>query len=251
MVGAGITVRPNSRIAVLGNSIAYGTGTSSFVTALGQSIANTYSAPRTPGRTVPGVLPSNASLPAGADAGAPTWFIAGAPGAIVQSISTLIAAVIAFKPDTVIIELETNDAHLLVADATYSTGVADTIAQLLAGCPALTASQILWLQALCIGEKHPFGSNPTDTVANGLMGKDAVLRTQAAALGFSVAESRLDAAGNGVWNTYEVANNLGNASSGVLMTGDTLHELTYPARVGLDFYVNSVILPAITIAGVG
>lgn len=249
MIGAGITIRPNSRVAVIGDSISYGFAATSLGSALARNINAVYTAAR-PGRAIPGVLPDNASLPAGVGPGVPTWFIAAqAAYTVVDANIVLTPAVARFKPDVVIVELETNDAFNLVPFSYYDSAVLGLVDSLLGQCPNLTAAQILWSQAICIFEQLPFGTNPKDTVPLGLLAKDDTLRARAAAQGFNVWESRTNAAGAGSWTNYETINNPTNLDRGILMS-DGIHPITYPSQRGTDYFVTQL-RTAITVAGVG
>lgn len=162
----------------------------------------------------------------------PTFVNFGHSGDTTSDILARISTVYPLKPHGVILFAGVNNVTNGVAPATTSSDIGSIVANLRANAGS-QLRWIMWVQPLCAGEQRPFGTNGFDTTppavdsAHTLVAHDAVIRSQASALGLGYCEFRTDAAGNGPWLTYETANNLGNAASGVL-TIDGRHLTSAP-----------------------
>lgn len=153
------------------------------------------------------------------DRGAPRFIHQGKAGdTAALMLADLSTRVYPYSPTGIIYECGVNDVTNGTALATFNANVTAIFNNSFANCPRLR--WILWVGPICAGEKLPFGSNANDTTPpavdanHTLLQVDTALRTLSASLGFTLVQFRNDAAGNGLWRDYQLANNVNNRSDG-------------------------------------
>lgn len=253
------------RIVIVGDSITAtkkdGSGNGvDWYTPMAQSITASY---RRSLGSISRTYGANAAvMPTTQDIGAPTFINSGVAGN--QCGDVLLAMnsrIYTYNPTGVIVELGVNDVTSQNnTNADWRTGITDIVAGIRANCAL--CQWILWVGPICAGEKYPFGGNAFDT--NGLTGDaqfgflrehDTILRERASTLAFEMVEFRNGAGtngGNGLWLTYQQANQDGTHASGPPGDGAYTAGLTIDGRhlttAGATFVSNAV-LSHMTISG--
>lgn len=221
-------VRAGDTIVIIGDSIEAGSTGVSWSIPLSQTIRADYVS--TISGAVLGPFGYKLNGIATLDRGAPFFSHQGVAGDTAAAmLSRLATSVYVSNPTGVIVECGVNDVTNGTPQATFESNVTAIIAGLRANCPRLR--WIIWVGPICASEVLPFGtggfdtSPPASTPDFTLLQKDTSLRSLATSLGFTLVQFRNDAAGNGLWRDYEIANNPSNLTAGIL-TVDGRHLLS-------------------------
>jgi GDSL-like lipase/acylhydrolase family protein len=220
-------VRAFDTIVATGDSIEAGSTGVSWSAPLAQTIRADYTTAVSGATLAPfGYLLSGITS---IDRGAPIFVHTGVAGDTAALIlARLSTAVYRYNPTGVIVEIGVNDVTNGTPQATFEANVTAVIAGIRANCPNLR--WIIWVGPICAAEVLPFGAGAFDTTPpavdadHTLLQKDISLRSLSGSLSFTLVQFRVDAAGNGLWHDYEVANNPTNLPVGIL-TVDGRHLL--------------------------
>ncbi len=222
-----VTIRSTGRYAIVGDSLTKadpGNGVSWYVPLV--QAANTFYSSASRPSSATTAMPNGWPASVTSWNSGPTFANFGVAGDTAASIAARLAPIYAYRPTGVIIECGINDVTNGTAQATFEANVTLVVNGLKtqANYPAGVSlpEWIMWVGPLCGGELL-WGTNPWDTFPglaadadHTLVQKDASLRTLSASLGFELVQFRTNSNGDGVWKTYELANNVGNAGSGIL-----------------------------------